>query len=286
MHGDRPHSSSAPMINAQSIPDRLSFATAKGISSSSSHSLISSSSLRLGSIPASSECPAGVRFTALSLRRLTSDTEAPVSTKAFTFLSPSNTSQVKSGPSFSKRYICAFLLPVCSLPSSRFLDNRDVGVVRIVPFGVVHLSPARTGSSQVTRPSTAPTPLQLDEKCPTMPHVQPLCLLLFYGMPQRRFPDTFPSRQGAKVVLSTTTFLQEERPTTERKEKYLTRWWRFNCVQSRQSQNKINNITGIFKCNEQKNGIQKVTYLRSAALCFVSFSSFFWFLIFSSLCPF
>ncbi|CAE1258252.1 unnamed protein product [Acanthosepion pharaonis] len=43
-------------------------------------------------------------------------------------MSPSNTLQVKSGPSFSKWYTCAFLLPVCSLPSSRFLDNRDVGV--------------------------------------------------------------------------------------------------------------------------------------------------------------
>ncbi|CAE1294670.1 unnamed protein product [Acanthosepion pharaonis] len=50
-----------------------------------------------------------------------------LSTRAFT-LSPSNTLQVKSGPSFSKRYTCAFLLPVCSLPSSHFLDNRDVGV--------------------------------------------------------------------------------------------------------------------------------------------------------------
>ncbi|CAE1296939.1 GLIS1_3 [Acanthosepion pharaonis] len=59
---------------------------------------------------------------------LTSDTEAPVSKRAFTFLSLSNTLQVKSGPSFSKRYTCAFLLPVCSLPSSRFLNNRDVGV--------------------------------------------------------------------------------------------------------------------------------------------------------------
>ncbi|CAE1170716.1 unnamed protein product [Acanthosepion pharaonis] len=101
------------------------------------------------------------------------DTEAPVSTRTSTFLSPSNTLLVKSGPSFSKRYTCAFLLPVCSLPSSRFLDNRD-GLqflprgppgwgrarmtlfsrtsnpflpsirVRVVPFGVVHLSPART----------------------------------------------------------------------------------------------------------------------------------------------
>ncbi|CAE1263537.1 unnamed protein product [Acanthosepion pharaonis] len=40
-----------------------------GISSSSSHSLSSSSSLRLGSIPASTECPAGIRLTSLSLRR-------------------------------------------------------------------------------------------------------------------------------------------------------------------------------------------------------------------------
>ncbi|CAE1276201.1 unnamed protein product [Acanthosepion pharaonis] len=39
----------------------------------------------------------------------------------------SNTLQVKSGPSCSKQYTCAFLLPVCSLPS-RFLDNRDVRV--------------------------------------------------------------------------------------------------------------------------------------------------------------
>ncbi|CAE1269582.1 unnamed protein product [Acanthosepion pharaonis] len=43
---------------------------ANGISSSFSHSLSSSSSLRLGSIPASSEFPAGVRFTSLSLRRV------------------------------------------------------------------------------------------------------------------------------------------------------------------------------------------------------------------------
>ncbi|CAE1258606.1 unnamed protein product [Acanthosepion pharaonis] len=33
--------------------------------------------------------------------------------------------------------------------------------VRVVPFGVVHLSPTRTGSSQVTRSSTAPTALLL-----------------------------------------------------------------------------------------------------------------------------
>ncbi|CAE1230763.1 unnamed protein product [Acanthosepion pharaonis] len=87
---------------------------------------------------------------------------------------------MKSGTSFSKRYTCAFLLPVCSLPSSRSLDTRDGPPgwgrarmtlfsrtsnpclpsirVRIVPFGVVHLSPARIGSSRVTRSSTAPTP--------------------------------------------------------------------------------------------------------------------------------
>ncbi|CAE1287639.1 unnamed protein product [Acanthosepion pharaonis] len=45
------------------------FPNTNGISSPSSHSLSSSSSLRLGSIPASSECPAGVRLTSLSLRR-------------------------------------------------------------------------------------------------------------------------------------------------------------------------------------------------------------------------
>ncbi|CAE1251460.1 unnamed protein product [Acanthosepion pharaonis] len=45
MHGPRPHSSPAPMINAHS------------------------SFLRLGSIPASSECLSGVRLTSLSLRR-------------------------------------------------------------------------------------------------------------------------------------------------------------------------------------------------------------------------
>ncbi|CAE1171177.1 unnamed protein product [Acanthosepion pharaonis] len=156
MHEARPHSSPAPMIIAKLVTDRHSFTTAtvlvslnpwaqgctaplnrrfsaNGISSSSSHSLSSSSSLRLGSIPASSECPAGVRLTSLSLRRLTSDTEAPVSTRTFTFLSPSNTLQVKSGPSFSKRYTCAFLLPVGSLPSYRFLDNRDGCSVRCGP---------------------------------------------------------------------------------------------------------------------------------------------------------
>ncbi|CAE1285695.1 unnamed protein product [Acanthosepion pharaonis] len=46
-----------------------SHSTTHGISSSSSDSLSSSSSLRLGSIPASPECPAGVRLTSLSLRR-------------------------------------------------------------------------------------------------------------------------------------------------------------------------------------------------------------------------
>ncbi|CAE1173437.1 unnamed protein product [Acanthosepion pharaonis] len=184
------------------------------ISSSSSHSLSPSSSLRLGSIPASLECLAGVRFTSLSLRKLTSDTEAPVSTRVFTFLSPSNTLQVKSGASFSKRYNCAFLLPVCSLPSSRFLDNRVVGVA-------THFSPLfELGlfrsvwfifllRGQVRLRSPAPPQrqrlcsLQLAKKCLNTPHVQHLRSLTYTGatlsltfsrVVQRRFPDPFPSQ--------------------------------------------------------------------------------------------
>ncbi|CAE1304655.1 unnamed protein product [Acanthosepion pharaonis] len=66
------------------------------------------------------------RFNILFLRvlELTSDTDAPVSTRALTFLPPSKTLQVRSGPSFSKWYTRA------SLPSFLFvslLDHREAG---------------------------------------------------------------------------------------------------------------------------------------------------------------
>ncbi|CAE1153080.1 unnamed protein product [Acanthosepion pharaonis] len=131
----------------------------------------------------------------LGSRELTSDTEAPISTRASTFLSPSNTLQVKSGPSFSKRYTCAFLLPVCSLPSSRFLDNQDKPIspppirVRVVPFGVVHLSPARTGSSQMTRSSTAPTPSLLTSGRKVPDHTTYLSAMSEQRKPKNDLPE-------------------------------------------------------------------------------------------------
>ncbi|CAE1302098.1 unnamed protein product [Acanthosepion pharaonis] len=74
--------------------------------------------------------------------------------------------------------------------------------VRVVPFGVVHLSPARTGSSQVTRS------LQLAEKCPTTPHVHHLRSLtchpasyFFTGDPSA-FPGPFSLSVGGTSVLT------------------------------------------------------------------------------------
>ncbi|CAE1168527.1 unnamed protein product [Acanthosepion pharaonis] len=237
MHGGRPHSSPAPMINVQLVSDRHSITTAtvlvslnlwaraepphidrsfsgnssltlgafsarnllcncaNGISSSS-HSLSSSSSLSLVSIPASPECPAGVRYTFLGLRR--ASFFSPVSTRAFTFLSPSNTLQVKSGHSFSKRYTCSFLLPVFFLPSSRFHDNRDVCSVRCDP-SVSCEDKFVTGNPHLQHLRS----LQLAEKCPTTPHIQHLRVLTcteatppltFSRVTHRRFPEPFPSR--------------------------------------------------------------------------------------------
>ncbi|CAE1282431.1 unnamed protein product [Acanthosepion pharaonis] len=89
MHGGRPHSSPALMINAQLVPYRHSFTTATVLVSLNpwlhrslqSPFYCSSSSLRLGSIPASSECPAGVRLTSLSLRRSSRPSPAAVGTQ-------------------------------------------------------------------------------------------------------------------------------------------------------------------------------------------------------------
>ncbi|CAE1309768.1 unnamed protein product [Acanthosepion pharaonis] len=185
MHGGRPHSSPAPMINAQLIPDRHSFTTATVLVSLNPwaraaplHSITVLVFFFFPKVRLNPYFPRMFRWGPTYLPQ-----PLKVSTKAFTFLSPSNTLQVKSGPSFSKRYTCAFLLPVCSLPSPPLSRQPRRGSrgppgwgraqmtlfsrtsnpflpsirVKVVPFGVVHLSLARTGSSQVTRSSTPPT---------------------------------------------------------------------------------------------------------------------------------
>ncbi|CAE1270257.1 unnamed protein product [Acanthosepion pharaonis] len=200
-----------------------------GISSSSSHSLSSSSSLRLGSIPASSESPAGVRFTSLSLRRVVG--LIPISSVPSFSLSVSNPSANGIPVPFSFPYVLS-LPPAFSTnetwesvtgvhlflgaPSSDgplFSDWQPSIRVRVVPFGVVNLSPVRTGLSQVTRSSTAPTPslFTTGRKVPdhtTCPASQKSYLhwatlpLTFSRVTQRRFPDPFPSRYGHQRIIS------------------------------------------------------------------------------------
>ncbi|CAE1306527.1 RING finger protein 207 [Acanthosepion pharaonis] len=104
-----------------------------------------------------------------------------------------NTLQVKSGLLFSKRYTCAFLLPIYSLPSSHLLDNQD-GVVWSIPF--------RTCSPQVTFLSTANTfaSYNLPKSARPTPHVQHLrgltctgatCLFFFFTGDPSVFPGLF-----------------------------------------------------------------------------------------------
>ncbi|CAE1309812.1 unnamed protein product [Acanthosepion pharaonis] len=232
MHGARPHSSPALMTNAQLVPDRHSFTTATLLVSLNlwaraalppSIAVLVFFFPKLGSIPASSECPAGVRFTSLSLQRqhITGEVWPFLQQTVYLCLSPSCMFSPFLPPSRQPR--CGSRGPpgrgrarktLFSRTSNPFLPSIRV---RVVPFGVVHLSPARTGSSQVTRSSTAPTPSLLTT--------------------------------GQKVPDHTT------------------------CPASQRS-----------KCNERKKRNQKVTYLSFAAPCFVSFSSFFCFLLFSSLC--
>ncbi|CAE1332292.1 unnamed protein product [Acanthosepion pharaonis] len=145
------------------------FNCANGISSSSSHSLSSSSSLRLGSITASSEGPAGVRFTSLSLRRGVIISSSFISSLSifspglFLFHTLTCSTSLTGNPSngipvpFSFPYVLHFSLV---FSSTETWESQSIPPVysRVVLFGVVHLSPARAGSSQVTRSSTAPKP--------------------------------------------------------------------------------------------------------------------------------
>ncbi|CAE1283425.1 unnamed protein product [Acanthosepion pharaonis] len=214
-----------------------------GIPSSSSHSLSSSSSLRLGSIPASSECPAGVRFTSLILQRQHITGEV----WPFLCLSPSRmfspilplSRQPRRGgrapPWWGRARMTLF-----SWTSNPFLPSIRVSVV---PFGVVHLSPARTDSVQVTRSSSAPTPSLLTTS--------------------RKVPDHTSS--SCQLPLS-----HEKRPTTERKEKYLTQWWRFNCKVNKVKTRSTILLADISAMSEQRKRKSDLPEIRHSVFCFFS----------------
>ncbi|CAE1227690.1 unnamed protein product [Acanthosepion pharaonis] len=138
-----------------------------------------------------------------------SDTEAPISTRALTFLSPSNTLQVKSGPSFSTQYTCAFLLPACSLPFFRLLDNRDMGAGnRSSPFSRVSnfCLEALLGDPILHIANTfAPYNWPKGARPHHISSISEVLLALpltFSRGTHWRFSDPFPSRGGCTSVLT------------------------------------------------------------------------------------
>ncbi|CAE1267827.1 unnamed protein product [Acanthosepion pharaonis] len=154
----RLHSSPALMINAQLVSDRHSFITATVLVSlnpwAQAAPLPSIAVLAFFFFPKVRLNPCFLRMSRWAATYLPQPSKG-ISTRAFTFLPPTNRLQVKSGPSFSKRYTCAFLFSVCSLPPRRgsrgppgwggarmtlFSRTRNPFLpsirVRVVPFGV------------------------------------------------------------------------------------------------------------------------------------------------------
>ncbi|CAE1295821.1 unnamed protein product [Acanthosepion pharaonis] len=84
-------------------------------------------------------------------------------------------------------------------------------------------------------------------------------------------PRSSVASDPATLILASCRLLLSHEKRDQRqneKKKYLTRWRRFNCVQSRQSQNKINKMADLSAMNEQRKPKSDLPEVRRSVFCF------------------